>query len=359
MILGRYVKRHAFVSILGTVIGLWLLKMVFDYLAQLEKLSDNYDFVDALQYILYSSPQSLQDYMGVGALLGAVIGLGMLANNSELVVMQAAGISRFRIVKWVMQPAVLFVVLGLAISQFVLPTTNHLARQVKEDNPLLTSAISGYWEKQGDQIIAIDYADANGQLKNIKRWQLGKQGEVQAVMQAKTGKFVDNQAIADSKTSDWLLQDIKQVSLASDGRSHLTQLPAQKVQLPIAPSSIYLLTRSPDDMSLTDLWQHRQFLAEQKRRSLEHEVAFWKKVLSPFSVLSLVLVACSFVFGSLRSQSLGFRIVTALLFGLVFSYIQDLVGFISLSTGFSPFLMVLLPIIVSALLGVYFIKTKN
>lgn len=72
-----------------------------------------------------------------------------------------------------------------------------------------------------------------------------------------------------------------------------------------------------------------------------------------------MVVACSFVFGSLRSQSLGFRIVIALLFGLVFSYIQDLVGFVSLSTGFSPFLMVALPIIISAALGIYLLKTKN
>jgi len=81
--------------------------------------------------------------------------------------------------------------------------------------------------------------------------------------------------------------------------------------------------------------------------------------LAPLAMLSLVLVACSFVFGSLRNQSLGYRIVIALLFGLVFSYLQDLVGFVSLSTGFSPFFMVLLPIIASAALGVYLIRNKN
>ncbi|HBL97310.1 MAG TPA: LPS export ABC transporter permease LptG, partial [Psychrobacter sp.] len=42
----------------------------------------------------------------------------------------------------------------------------------------------------------------------------------------------------------------------------------------------------------------------------------------------------------------------------LFSYIQDLVGFISLATGFSPMLMVLLPIIGSALLGGYLIKRQ-
>lgn len=361
-LMANYVKKYALVAIVFATLGIWLLKAVFDYLAQLEKLSDSYTVVDALQYILYTAPQALHDYMGVSALLGGVIGLGMLANHSELVVMQAAGISRFQIVKWVMQPAALFVVMALALNQFVLPTTNHLARQIKQESPLLASAIHGYWQKQDHQIISIEYADANGQLKNIKRWQLGERGEIVAVSTAKTGTFIASQASAvtpDKPVSQWQLQDIRQIRLAADGTSELTTAPTQTVSLPIEPASIYLLTRSPEDMSLTDLWQHREFLQSQKRRSLEHEVAFWKKVLSPFAILSLVLVACSFVFGSLRSQSLGFRIVTALLFGLVFSYIQDLVGFISLSTGISPMLMVALPIVASAILGTYLIRRKT
>jgi lipopolysaccharide export system permease protein len=55
---------------------------------------------------------------------------------------------------------------------------------------------------------------------------------------------------------------------------------------------------------------------------------------------------------------LGLRIVVALLFGLLFSYVQDLVGFVSLATGFSPLLMVLLPIIASAILGGYLLKRQ-
>jgi lipopolysaccharide export system permease protein len=71
-----------------------------------------------------------------------------------------------------------------------------------------------------------------------------------------------------------------------------------------------------------------------------------------------VIVACSFVIGSLRTHSLGLRIVVALLFGLLFSYVQDLVGFVSLATGFSPLLMVILPIIASALLGGYLLNRQ-
>lgn len=351
MIIARYVRRQALLAITSAVIALWFLKLTFDYLAELEHLSAHYTYLQALRYIAYTAPESLQSYMPIGALLGAVVGLGLLANNSELIVMQAAGLSRVRLVSWVMQPAFLFVILGLLLSQFVLPTTNALSRQVKQDNPILSSAINGYWDKKANQITNIEYADASGQLKNIKLWQLDQQGDITQVTQAQTGRYQGGM--------NWQLSDINRMTIQSNGSTQQQHLSQQTVMLPIEPSSIYLLTRRPDDMSISDLWQHRQFLAQAQRRSLEHELAFWRKILSPFATLSLVLVACSFVFGSLRSQSLGFRIVIALLFGLVFSYIQDLVGFVSLSTGISPLLMVLLPIIISTLIGVYLIKHKS
>ncbi|MBD3726031.1 MAG: LptF/LptG family permease, partial [Moraxella osloensis] len=110
MILSHYVKKQALFAMTGAIIGLWLLKVVFDYLAELQDLNDHYNYLDALRFIAYSAPSDLLDYMPFGTLLGAVVGLGLLANTSELTVIQAAGISRFKIVGWVMQPAILFVI---------------------------------------------------------------------------------------------------------------------------------------------------------------------------------------------------------------------------------------------------------
>lgn len=358
-ILKNYVRKQAFFAILGAIVGLTLLKFLFDYLAQLEDVKDGYSYLDAFYYIVLSTPQSLQEYMPIGGLVGAVVGLGLLANNSELTVIQASGLSRFHIVAWVIQPAMIFVLIGLLLSQFVIPTTNQLAHQIKSQQPLIATSLNGYWEKTDNQIIHIDYADTQGKLKNVKIWQLSNTGKLQSVIRAETGSFYSPKRPTTTKQAGWFLNDVKQISINANGSSQLTQHEQLSVQLPIEPSSIYLLTLRPDDMSLSDLAEHQRLLAKDNHRSLPHEVVFWRKSLSPFAVLSLVLVACSFVFGSLRSQSLGFRLVIALLLGLLFSYVQDLVGFISLSTGFSPLLMVLLPIILSAIIGIYLIKTKN
>ena len=71
----------------------------------------------------------------------------------------------------------------------------------------------------------------------------------------------------------------------------------------------------------------------------------------PLGTAVMVLVAISFIFGPLRSVTMGFRVFTGLLVGLLFKYMQDFLGPMSLVYGFNPMLAVLVPIAVSAVAG--------
>lgn len=378
-VLSRYVKLNALLAIIGAVLGLWALQLVFSYLSELDSLDDSYTMGEAIKYIFYRSPYFLEQFIPTGALLGAVVGLGLLANKSELVVMRAAGVSVYRIVSWVLQPALIFVILALAINQFVLPTSNQLAKEINDaDSRSLVTSVRGYWTVQprfesedggakpdGSDILYIDYADVNGNIGEVKRWHLDNNGNLQTAVHAEGGKYIGRESL-DTTTGklseqyryEWQLNNMTELSINQGFESSQAIAVSDTLSLPFAPESVYLLTRKAEDLSLTQLYEHRQFMRQQDQRSLSHELAFWQKLLSPLSILSLVIVACSFVFGSLRTHSLGLRIVVALLFGLLFSYVQDLVGFVSLATGFSPMLMVILPIIGSAILGGYLLKRQ-
>lgn len=379
-VLGRYVKVNALLAIIAAVLGLWALQIIFSYLSELDSLSDSYTFSEALKYIFYRSPYFLEQFIPTGALLGAVVGLGLLANKSELVVMRASGVSIYRIVGWVLQPAFALVILALVINQFVLPHTNQLAKNINnDDSSALITSVRGYWMVQprfentadgetqpdGSDVLYIDYADVQGNIGEVKRWHLDNNGNLQTAIHAEGGQYTGRTLIDTTDRSlreqyryEWQLNNMTKLTINQGLDSSQAKAPSDTLTLPFAPESVYLLTRDAEDLSLTQLYDHRQFMRQQSNRSLEHELAFWQKLLSPLSILSLVIVACSFVFGSLRTHSLGLRIVVALLFGLLFSYVQDLVGFVSLATGFSPLLMVLLPIIASALLGLYLLKRQ-
>lgn len=403
-VLRRYVIKNAFLAILAAIIGLWLLQSIFAYLDEIKDLSDTYTMSKALLHIVYKSPIFLEEFIPYGALLGSVVGLGMLANSSELVVMRASGVSSLRIVSWVLQPAFLFVILAVSINQYVLPHSNRLA-EIARGNTVENKvfSVNGYWAIQqrykpnskttnpqtdGQEILFVDYANTLGEIGQVKRWQLDANGNLKSVSVSQQGhylhsttnttldnnstkldgtKLADNtKASPDNNTNlnakmlhHWQLDNVQNLHILDNLQSKLQKQSHQKLTLPLDPKSVYLLTKREQDLSLTQLYQHRHFMHSQGKRSIKHELAFWQKLLSPFSVLSLVLVACSFVFGSLRTHSLGLRIVVAVLFGLLFHYLQDLVGFVAIATTWSPLLMVLFPILISGMFGFYLLNKQS
>lgn len=364
-LLARYVIRAVLFAMMVAVVGLWLLQMIFAYLSELEKLSDVYTVQDALTLILYRSPYFLVQFIPTGILLGSVIGLGLLAGNSELVSMQASGVSKYRIISWAMIPASLFVVISLAVNQFVLPTANQKATAIRHDTPMShLISVDGYWSvsehELGQDIVYISYADSEGRLGKTKRYTLDGNSNLIHALRAESGNY-DKMAVHSPYLDDrytWQLNDVEAIDIGTHGVQHSHEN-SKLLTLPIAPTDVHLLTQDPDDMSLTDLYAHKQLMNHQGVSSARHELKFWQKLLLPFAILSLVLVASSFVFGSLRSQGLGLRIVLALLTGLLFSYLTDLTGFIALAVNLPPLAMTLLPIIISAAAGIYLLNKRQ
>lgn len=79
----------------------------------------NYDLSHAALYVLYATPRDVEIFFPMSALIGGLIGIGMLASHSELIVMQAAGMSRLDIIKSVMKAAAILVLLSMAVGEWL------------------------------------------------------------------------------------------------------------------------------------------------------------------------------------------------------------------------------------------------
>lgn len=332
-----YVVRTVFVAMMAGVLGLWLLQMLFSYVLELSQLSEQYDAWAAWQKVWQRAPYFLMQFMPTGVLLGAVVGLGALASNSEIVAMQSFGLSTSRLVVWVLVPALWFVGLGLFVNEWVLPKS-----RVHLDSALVS--VDGYWAKtQTDKhtrFVYIGKAQESGTLDDIRLFDF-EDGRLVLAMRAEHAQY--------KQGYEWHLSHTKTLyPKSTPAKSYMT--------LPIDKASIHLLVKAPDDMSISELYAHKTLMTHQGTRSKRHELAFWQKLVSPFYVIALLLMACSFVFGSLRTQSLGFRVVLALLTGLIFSYLKDLAGFLALMAALPVVPMVWTPLVVGALAGLYLLK---
>ena len=70
-------------------------------------------------------------------------------------------------------------------------------------------------------------------------------------------------------------------------------------------------------------------------------------------------MAVAFIFGPLRETTMGMRIVTGLVIGVLFKFVQDLLSPASLVFGFPPLAATLVPIVICLGLGYHLIRRAN
>ncbi|MCH7332849.1 LPS export ABC transporter permease LptG [Acinetobacter modestus] len=345
-IVAKHVTKTTVLAMLGTTLVLSFLQILFTYLGELGSLKPTYNAWQAFLYVIWGAPSYLYDILPVAALIGSVLGLGALASNSELIVMRSVGISLWRIVGWVMRSALLLIVLSFVLSEWVIPYTNEKAQSIKKQRSVAAlGEVKGYWSREGQRFIYIDYANSQGQLRNIQAIDFDQNYRLQSFVTAEKGQFL--------KDGQWTLEKSHQVDLLAQGNAIKTDHEQQALGLALQPKYVHMVTLDPDDLSPSQLISFMQYLSEYSQVPKTYELAFWRKVTSPFALITLVLIACSFIFGPLRQQSMGFRLVIALFTGLGFFYLQDFLGYASLVYAPSPAWFVLLPVVLMFMMGSY------
>lgn len=347
--LDRYIGSSVFTAIVG-VLGVILgLASLFAFIDEMSDVSDTYTLLDVLSFVVLTAPRRVYDMLPMAALIGCLIGLGSLASASELTIMRAAGVSTGRIVWAVMKPMLILMLVGVLVGEFVAPATENIAqanRSLAQGSGDAQSAKHGLWHRQGDEFIHVNSVQPNGLLYGVTRYRFDDQRHMLSSSFAKRAKFEEDH---------WQLSDVT-TTLFHDGSTEVVSIPDERWDVALSPQLLSTVVMSPESLSISGLWAYIHYLADQGLNNGRYWLAFWVKVLQPLVTAALVLMAISFVFGPLRSVTLGQRIFTGVLVGFTFRIVQDLLGPSSLVFGFSPLFAVLVPAGICALAGVWLLR---
>ncbi|KII28202.1 MULTISPECIES: LPS export ABC transporter permease LptG [Pseudomonas] len=347
--LDRYIGSSVFMAILA-VLGIILgLATLFAFIDEMSEVSDTYTLVDVASYVLLTAPRRLYDMLPMAALIGCLIGLGSLASNSELTIMRAAGVSIGRIVWAVMKPMLILMVVGVLIGEYVAPATEVTAqanRSLAQGGGDAQSAKHGLWHRQGDEFIHVNSVQPNGLLYGVTRYRFDNERHMLSSSFAKRAQFDQDH---------WQLSDVT-TTLFHEKSTEVVSAPVERWDVALSPQLLSTVVMSPDTLSISGLWGYIHYLADQGLSNGRYWLAFWVKVLQPLVTAALVLMAISFIFGPLRSVTLGQRVFTGVLVGFTFRIAQDLLGPSSLVFGFSPLFAVLVPAGICALAGFWLLR---
>jgi len=312
----------------------------------------NYDLAHAALYVLYAVPRDVEVFFPMSALIGGLIGIGMLASNSELIVMQAAGLSRLDIIKSVMKTAILLIFVSMAIGEWLAPSGEAKAREIRAQaisGGSLIAAKNGVWAKDGDYFVNIGEVQDKGQLKKIQIYGFNDQLKIDSWLSAKSATYQDE---------SWLLKDVEEFILIEN--QIITKNHSTKVwNSSLTPKKLGVVTVTPESLSLRGLTDYLDYLEANEQDPSRYELAFWRKLMQPLTVAVMLLVALSFIFGPLRSVSMGARIMMGVFTGILFFISNEVLGSLSLVYQLPPVMGAMLPSLIFISLAWYFISKKT
>ncbi len=311
----------------------------------------DYDLSHAALYVLYWIPRDIEIFFPMSALVGGLIGIGMLASNSELVVMQAAGLSRFDIIRSVMKSALILVIISMAVGEWIAPQGEAAAREIKSQaisGGSLISAKNGVWAKDGDFFVHIAEVEDTGSLKTIQIYRFNDQLKLTSWLQAEQAVYLKN---------SWQLKNVTDTHI-TDQKITEKHYNKKEWHSSLTPDKLRVVTVKPEALSMQDLISYLDYLQANHQDQSRYLLAFWRKIMQPFTVAVMLLVALSFIFGPLRSVSMGARIMMGVFTGLLFHVSNQVLGSISLVYQLPPILGATLPSLIFISLAFYFINKK-
>jgi len=303
--INRYLFRTIFFSVLVVLLVLCVLSMLAKIIDDLDALGGNYNFLELLIYVILRLPENINEFMPFAALVGSLIGLGGLASSSELTAIRAAGVSLLQITLAVIKPIIVLIGFSLVLAEYVVPISDAYAEdrraEKRNQNRGALLSQSGLWNKEKNEFMHFNRVQANGRLQGVTRYQFDEQNQLKATSFAKTVTYV-----GDDAGNYWLEENIIETTF-KDGATEQKRYTSRQWNNQLSPELLTILTQDTENLAISRLSRYIDYLKQQSLDAAQYQLAFWNKVLQPLAIISLVLIAISFVFGSLREVTMGYR----------------------------------------------------
>ena len=349
----RYIGRTVLTSIMVTLAVLVGISSLFRFIDQLSYIGrGDFTFLTAGLYTFYLIPQDLEIFFPMAAMIGGLVGLGAMANNSELVVMQAVGMSKANVVSAVLKSSTILIVIMMLFSEWGVPFAIQSAKELKTQavsGGKMYSAEQGLWAKDADAFINIKEVTEDGNLVNVSVFDFDQDLKLIQQINAKTGVMSDD---------NWLLNDVT-IKRWEQNRILTTKLDLMPWPTDLSPEKLGVVSVKPERMAVSDLVEYLGYLNKNEQSASRYELALWRKIFQPLNVAVMLLLALSFIFGPLRSVTMGARVILGIITGFSFFLFDKIFGSVSLIYEVPTVIGAFTPTLLFSLIAMYLLTKKQ
>ncbi len=353
MIVNRYLQRNIHLGTLGALAVLVSLSLFFLFVRELDDIGQgSYGAWQAALFIILSAPGKVVEFMPLAVLLGSMLSLGALAGNSEIIAMQASGITLGRIVAAVLQAAAVLALISFLLANWVVPASESGARSVKalaEERAAALRPGESLWIKDDRRVVRIAQMLPNGHARGVEIYLLDAAGRLQSVTRAEH---------ALPRGDGWELRKVSRSRFDSDGVS-TEQIERTEYRGRLTQDLLQVLLYEPRWMSLGALSAYVAFLETNGLDSRVERLILWQKRLQPLTIVIMCLLALPFVLGAQRQAGAGHRLLLGILLGLAFVVAERVLVQVGSQLALDGLIVALMPNLTFLALAVYLFMRRQ
>jgi lipopolysaccharide export system permease protein len=308
-IINNYLFRAIVSMTLLVLLVLLALAGFIEFVSQLDELGvGDYDLVVALQYVLLKLPLIGAGLLPVSMLLGALLGLGALATNSELIILQAAGVSARRMAWSVGLTGVAVALFGGIVGEVIAPKLDLYARQLRAEaksSGLVDIAGASAWIRDGNTIFNVQPSIPGVSAGGVYSFELGGPGQLASMGHADS---------IEAEGEDWVLSGLSE-TLFAEGRVELRETVEAGRYSKLGDLLSISVVRETS-LTAIELFRYIRYLQANGLNADTYAVAFWSRIATVAGIAVMCVLALPFVFGSLRTTGAGSRMLIGVLIGL-------------------------------------------
>jgi lipopolysaccharide export system permease protein len=343
-----YMGRLFLIRTFSILAGLVLVLQALDLLSETGKImavSGNSD-AQVWQYVALRAPQIVARFLPFSVLLGTILTLITMNQNSEIVALKASGLSAHQVLAPLIVASLGVATLSFAFNDIVVAPGTATLNQWQQVNygtlPIDRGDRSDVWVRSGNDLIEVKQIKGRGnaaQLGNITLYERNPDGGLRGLLSAPNGR---------RDGDGWRIGPTKRFEIAT---GKVTQLGQIVIGRGVTPDQFTLATVDADGLSFAGLHSAITDLADAGRPTEALEGAWWHKVSGPLSSVLMPLLGAVAAFGIARSGQLFIRAVIGMALGFAYFVADNFALAMGNLGAYPPFLAAWAPFLLFLLIG--------
>ncbi|MFZ4062978.1 MAG: LPS export ABC transporter permease LptG [Polynucleobacter sp.] len=356
----RYLARQIYTAFGFILFALVALFLFFDILSELGSIKGAYTLPLALLHVLLKAPSRISEIIPIAGLIGSIYVFAMLASQSEFTILRIAGLDTKRGLTALAKISLPLILFTLIISEWVGPYTENLSEKIrmKALGSSYTSQFkTGVWVKDrlrdedgsgpvrpGVRYVNVGKIEKDNEIFNIRMYEFDDAYRLLSIRSAVSGRF--------DQTGTWVLDDVTETRFKETKQSdplnpvYSAQTfthPILSLESEVTPQILSVLLISPEKMSIMSLGRFISHLRDNRQDAQLHSIAFWKKVIYPFTIFVMLALALPFAYLKVRAGGVGIKVFGGIMLGMSFQLFNSLFSNVGLLGSWPALLTAITP----------------